>query len=151
MRPSAWTLGAGVALLLGCASSATGPAPSPEPRRGPAAPRESPAAPTTSTTPAGPTSPPASANPAWLDRLITQIQKKPVTNPPSAIYRYSYKGDTVYYRTSRCCDIRSMVYDRDGAVLCEPDGGIVAKPDARCADFFESRTGERLVFQDPRS
>ena len=92
-----------------------------------------------------------SSNPAWLDALIAQIQREPVTNPPTAIYRYTYRGEPVYYRTSRCCDIRSIVYDRNGSVICEPDGGIARIQDQRCPDFFTARSGETLVFQDPRS
>ena len=92
-----------------------------------------------------------SSNPAWLDALIAQIQREPVTNPPTAIYRYTYRGEPVYYRTSRCCDIRSVVYDRNGKPVCEPDGGIAQIADQRCPDFLTARTGETLVFQDPRS
>lgn len=88
--------------------------------------------------------------PAWLQALIDQIQKEPVTNPPSAIYSYRYRGETVYFRPSRCCDIRSVVYEKNGAVLCEPDGGIAGIGDPRCADFFQARSGEQLVWRDPR-
>jgi hypothetical protein len=90
-------------------------------------------------------------NPAWLDALIAQIQSEPVTAPPTAIYSYRYQGETVYFRTSRCCDIRSMVYDAEGGVVCEPDGGVDSGGDGRCPDFLQARTDERLVFQDPRS
>jgi Domain of unknown function (DUF6970) len=91
------------------------------------------------------------SNPAWLDQLIAQIQSQPVTVPPTAIYRYTYRGETVYYRTSRCCDIRSVLYDFGGAVICEPDGGIDSGGDGRCPDFLATRTGERLIFQDSRT
>ena len=62
----------------------------------------------------------AKTNPAWLDALIAQIESEPVTTPPSAIYGYRYHGETVYFRISRCCDQRSILYDAKGAVLCEP-------------------------------
>lgn len=90
------------------------------------------------------------SNPAWLDQLIAQIQSEPVTIPPTAIYRYTYQGETVYFRISRCCDIRSVLYDRNGVVICEPDGGIDGGGDGRCNDFFATRSGEMLVFQDSR-
>jgi Domain of unknown function (DUF6970) len=89
-------------------------------------------------------------NPAWLDSLIAQIQGEPVTAPPTAIYSYRYQGETVYYRTSRCCDIRSVLYDANGAVICEPDGGVDSGG-VGCPDFLSTRTQERLVFQDPRT
>ena len=89
-------------------------------------------------------------NPPWLNSLIAQIQAEPVTTPPTAIYRYRYQGETVYFRTSRCCDIRSVLYDAEGAVICEPDGGIDSGG-VGCSDFLSTRTRERLIFQDPRS
>ena len=89
--------------------------------------------------------------PSWLQALIAQIQKEPVTSPLSTIYSYRYRGDTVFYRTSRCCDIRSVLYDKNGAVLCEPDGGIASIGDARCPDFARTRSEEQLIWRDPRS
>lgn len=92
-----------------------------------------------------------SGTPSWLQALIAQIEREPVTVPPSAIYSYRYRGETVYFRPSRCCDIRSVLYDPDGVILCEPDGGIDGGGDGRCPDFFSARSEERLVWQDPRS
>ena len=91
-----------------------------------------------------------SATPAWLQVLIAQIEREPVTSPPSAIYSYRYRGETVYFRPSRCCDIRSVLYDGDGVVLCEPDGGIAGGGDGRCPDFFQTRSQERLIWRDSR-
>lgn len=88
--------------------------------------------------------------PSWLQALIDQIQREPVTSPPSTIYSYRYRGDTVYFRISRCCDIRSVVYDKNGAALCEPDGGIAGISDPRCPDFMQTRSEERLIWRDPR-
>ena len=89
--------------------------------------------------------------PAWLEALIAQIEAEPLTVPPTAIYSYRYNDATVYFRTSRCCDIRSVLYDAHGAVLCEPDGGVDGGGDGRCPDFISTRSEERLVFQDPRT
>ena len=89
-------------------------------------------------------------NPAWLEQLIAQIEREPVTVPPTAIYRYTYRGETVYYRSARCCDIRSVVYAENGAEICEADGGIDGGGDGRCPDFHQAATGQTLVYQDPR-
>ena len=89
--------------------------------------------------------------PAWLEALIAQIEAQPVTVPPTAIYSYRYNDAIVYFRISRCCDIRSVLYDEDGVILCEPDGGIDGGGDGRCPDFLETRSEERLVFLDPRT
>lgn len=90
-------------------------------------------------------------SPSWLQALIARIESEPVTNPPSAIFSYRYRGETVYFRPSRCCDVRSVLYDRNGGVLCEPDGGLDGGGDGRCPDFFAARSAERLVWRDPRS
>lgn len=93
---------------------------------------------------------PDTRNPEWLDALIAQIQVEEVTAPPTEIFRYRYHGETVYYRTARCCDIRSVVYDAEGNVLCEPDGGVDSGGDDRCPDFLATRTDEVLIFRDSR-
>jgi hypothetical protein len=88
--------------------------------------------------------------PLWLSSLIAQIESQPVTNPPSAIYRYRYQGRTVYFRPSYCCDVFSVLYDRNGRVLCAPDGGLIGRGDGRCPDFFSLRSEEVLIWQDSR-
>ena len=90
------------------------------------------------------------AVPSWLQGLIDQIQREPATSPPTAIYSYRYRGEKVYYRPSRCCDIRSVLYDANGLVLCEPDGGFGGGGDGRCPDFLATRSDERLIWRDSR-
>jgi hypothetical protein len=89
--------------------------------------------------------------PGWVVALTVEIQSAPVTQPPSSIWRYRYRGETVYFRPSRCCDVQSDLYDDRGILLCHPDGGISGNGDARCPDFFTQRTREQLIWQDPRS
>ena len=93
---------------------------------------------------------PSGAIPSWLQALIAQIEREPVTNPPSAIFRYRYRGSTVYFRPERCCDLPSEVYSEAGELLCHPSGGITGRGDGRCPDFFGARSDERLIWQDPR-
>ena len=92
----------------------------------------------------------APERPAWLKALIAQIASEPVTNPPSSIIRYRYRGVTVYYRPARCCDIFADLYDERGTVICHPDGGITGGGDGRCADFATARSEEEVVWEDPR-
>jgi hypothetical protein len=107
--------------------------------------------PTPASTPL-PASPTASSSVAvWLQTLIRQIESEPVTNPPTAIYGYDYRAGTVYFRPSRCCDIRSELYDASGVLICQPDGGLDGKGDGRCPDFVDMRTNERVVWLDPRT
>ncbi len=90
------------------------------------------------------------ANPQWLTSLIGQIQSQPVTNPPTEIRSYRYRGETVYYRSGRCCDVWSELYDRNGALLCHPDGGFTGRGDGRCPDFREASSDATLIWHDPR-
>ena len=86
----------------------------------------------------------------WLKSLIASIEQEPVWNPPATITRYTYKGAPVYFLAAHCCDIRSKLYDANGALICEPDGGITGKGDGKCEDFIATRTDEQLVWRDPR-
>jgi hypothetical protein len=89
-------------------------------------------------------------NPQWVDLLIGQFKAEPVGNPPQSIWRYEYHGQVVYFVPAQCCDMYSTLYDEGGIVICAPDGGIDGKGDGRCEDFFSERTGEQLIWQDPR-
>jgi hypothetical protein len=99
--------------------------------------------------PAAPDS--AITSPAWLTTVIRQLETQPVANPPAFIARYEYKGDTVYFVPQRCCDVMSVVYRSDGAVMCQADGGLAGTGDGRCPDFFAERRNERIIWRDPRS
>jgi hypothetical protein len=93
----------------------------------------------------------ATASPAWLTTVIRQLETQPVANPPAFIVSYQYKGDTVYFVPQRCCDVMSVVYRSDGAVICRADGGFAGTGDGRCADFLAERRDERIIWRDPRS
>ena len=49
--------------------------------------------------------------PACVRATIDQLQQGPVRNPPGSVYRYSYKGQTVYYIPPYCCDNPSILMD----------------------------------------
>jgi len=88
--------------------------------------------------------------PAWLTALAREAETQPVASPPAFIASYDYKGETVYFRPQRCCDIMSVLYRGDGSVLCHPDGGFTGAGDGRCADFFLERKNERILWRDAR-
>ena len=92
-----------------------------------------------------------SENPDWVNELINEFQSKSVGNPPQSIWCYEYKGQTVYYVPPQCCDQFSKLYDANGNIICAPDGGFTGRGDGRCPDFFEERTNEKLIWEDPRS
>jgi hypothetical protein len=90
------------------------------------------------------------ASPTWVTALIRKMESEPVANPPAFIARYDYKGQDVYFVPQRCCDIMSVVYRSDAAIMCHPDGGLTGKGDGMCADFFVERRNERIVWHDSK-
>ena len=98
--------------------------------------------------PAAPDTSPAS--PTWVTALIRQLESQPVAIPPAFVARYDYKGKDVYFVPQRCCDIMSVVYNSDAAIVCHPDGGVTGKGDEMCADFFVERRNERIVWRDSK-
>jgi hypothetical protein len=88
--------------------------------------------------------------PQWLTTLINELSTAPVANPPAQIIQYQYHNATVYYLPARCCDIMSVLYDSDGQVLCQPDGGIVGRGDGKCPDFHQTKTQELVIWRDER-
>lgn len=91
-----------------------------------------------------------SARPDWLQKRIQAVLAERKRNPTVHIYQYQYRGQTVYFQSAPCCDQFTYVFDVKGKVLCNPNGGITGKGDGRCADFDKNKTGEKLVWQDPR-
>ncbi|MEK8017249.1 MAG: pilin [Candidatus Parabeggiatoa sp.] len=82
----------------------------------------------------------------WLDNLIAKFENDLDSNPPHSIYKYNYNGEAVYYVPPQCCDQYSTLYDACGKEICAPDGGITGKGDGKCADFFEVRKDEEVIF-----
>ncbi|MBU1101268.1 MAG: hypothetical protein KKA84_12780 [Bacteroidetes bacterium] len=54
----------------------------------------------------------------------------------------------VYYVPPQCCDQFSTLYDKDGNIICAPDGGITGQGDGRGSDFFAERKNKKLIWQD---
>jgi hypothetical protein len=94
---------------------------------------------------------PGEKNPLWVTALIAKYATEPVGNPPQSIWRYKFKGQTVYYTPPQCCDQMGILYDASGTIICYPDGGLTGKGDGRCPDFSTLRSNEKLVWQDART
>lgn len=91
------------------------------------------------------------ALPAFLQELTASIEAADVAESPGSIWRYAYKDRTVYYVPPLpCCDRLSTLYDETGEILCAPDGGLTGGGNGQCPDFFELRSAETRVWQDPR-
>jgi hypothetical protein len=92
----------------------------------------------------------SSIYPEFIQKEIKHIEKSVATNPPTKIIKYSYQNRIVYFITSHCCDIPSRLYDENGLLICQPDGGITGKGDLKCLDFFQNASNPVLVWEDAR-
>jgi hypothetical protein len=88
--------------------------------------------------------------PDCMQSKIDEILAGKVWNPPAKIYQYTYNGQKVFYFPPRCCDIPSILFDKNCNVLCNPDGGYSGGGDGRCPSFFSTRTNEKLILEDKR-
>ncbi len=103
-------------------------------------------APTPASTPTLVSAPAPTGNPAWVDRLIADATGNP-GGSPQAIYRYHYRGKTVYYVLSPCCDMYNYLYDADGNAICAPDGGFTGRGDGKCPDFKQTATDRIVIWE----
>ena len=85
-----------------------------------------------------------------IEKIIAEIKKAPVQNPPATIWQFIYKGDPVYYIPAPCCDQFNPVYDSNCSLFCYPDGGLTGKGDGKCNDFFLVSKDKKLIWKDPR-
>jgi hypothetical protein len=87
--------------------------------------------------------------PPFVATLISHFKAAPPKASPGSIWRYIYRGETVYYVPPLfCCDISSYLYDAKGIVLCRPDGGFVGIGDGKCPDFLKERSQGELLWSD---
>ena len=93
---------------------------------------------------------PDTSVPACINNKIAELQAATVRNPPASIWQYQYKGKTVYYIPSYCCDAPSELFDSECNFICSPDGGITGKGDYQCPDFADTRTNDKLIWKDNR-
>ncbi len=63
------------------------------------------------------------------------------------MFKYKYKGKTVYLFTSDCPDFYQELYDKDCILICFPSGGFSGNGDGRCKDFYTEATNEEIIWQ----
>ena len=88
--------------------------------------------------------------PGCIKKLIVQFQQEEKQSPPRRIYRYTYKGNIVFYVPAVCCDFFSDLYDIKCNLVAHPDGGFTGRGDGTAPDFLQTRTGEKLIWKDER-
>lgn len=89
--------------------------------------------------------------PDWVENLIEELKNQDPGNPPYSIWQYQYKNQIVYYLPAQCCDQFSSLFDKNGKIICAPDGGFSGGGDGKCPDFFDERTNEKLIWKDTRN
>lgn len=92
----------------------------------------------------------AATLPLCVQQRIDSIKARPVQAPPATVYRYQYKGKTVYAFNAPCCDQYNAVVDADCRYLCAPSGGFTGRGDGKCPDFKTAATDETLIWKDER-
>lgn len=91
--------------------------------------------------------------PDWLRSSLARVQQGAHPAAPLYVAVYVFREDTTYYVPPTCCDVRSVLFDSSGHVVCRPDGGIMGRGDGRCPDFFALAERIRTVwspFRVPR-
>ena len=89
----------------------------------------------------------SNAMPSCLSSKIEIMKNDPSQGEPSSISQYSYKGKTVYYVASACCDKYNIVYDSACTLLGYPDGGYSGKGDGKMADFFKEAADKKIIWE----
>jgi len=88
--------------------------------------------------------------PPFLAKLTARYKSAPPSASPGAVWKYRYRGATVYYVPEACCDLMSNLYDADGSLICHPDGGIAGVGDGKCSEFLAERKDGRTLWYDGR-
>ena len=86
--------------------------------------------------------------PSCLRAKIDSMASNPNEGTPQSVTRYNYKGKTVYYLKSSCCDKFNIVFDNDCNILGYPDGGFTGRGDEKMPDFFKEVDGWKSSLGD---
>jgi hypothetical protein len=85
--------------------------------------------------------------PPCLQTKMKTMSENPGEGTPQSITRYNYKGQTVYYMVSPCCDKYNIVFDSVCNILGFPDGGFTGKGDGRMTDFHNEAKDGKVVWK----
>ena len=92
----------------------------------------------------------APSSQSFVPSLIEKSEAAPEESSPDEIWSFLIGDEVVFYIASECCDIPSTLYDKDGDVLCHPDGGLAGLGYGQCPRFYKNRSTGILVWRDPR-
>jgi hypothetical protein len=66
---------------------------------------------------------------------------------PESVTCYHYKGKTVYYFLSSCCDKFNLLFDSCCNLLGYPDGGFTGRGDGKTPDVINEATDGKVVWK----
>ena len=81
------------------------------------------------------------------DFLVSWTMPNHAGDEAEEIWKYQFRGKTVYYVPPRCCDVVGALFSISGDIICSPDGGLTGDGDGSCPTFFEERRGGTLVWK----
>ncbi len=90
------------------------------------------------------------SKPSSIERLIQKYEADTEDASPDEIWSFVIDDEVVFYVAPMCCDIPSTLFDKEGNILCHPDGGITGAGDGKCPDFHKERSTGVLVWRDSR-
>jgi hypothetical protein len=85
--------------------------------------------------------------PACIQTMISEYAHRSIQNPSGKFFEYEYHGKKVYLFEPPCCDQISKLYDSECNLLCTA-GGFAGKVDSLCRDFYQTRSNEKLIWED---
>lgn len=88
------------------------------------------------------------ALPVCIQNKIDSFKTAEKHLQPQKLVQYEYKGRTVYYVATHCCDFFNELYDSECKLMGYPDGGFTGKGDGRFPDFFKEATKEKLIWEN---
>jgi hypothetical protein len=89
--------------------------------------------------------------PRCIEKEIKEYEEWADPNIPQRVWRYTYKGQTVYFfPVPGCCDQSSVLYNEDCNPICAPDGGFSGGGDGKCPDFDSTKRDEVLVWKNDK-
>ena len=89
-------------------------------------------------------------NHSFAQGLILKFEAAPEEESPDEIWSFLIGEDVVFYVAPMCCDIPGTLYDKDGNILCNFDGGMTGLGKDQCPEFHDDRSTGVLVWRDPR-
>jgi hypothetical protein len=69
----------------------------------------------------------------WVKKKIRIEQKHFIY-----VSEYSYYGQDIFLFKGDYCEVPSYLFDHNGVLICEPDGGEFGMGDGKCLDFYTS-------------